>query len=87
MRARISKRNEGDRARRIQKRNITLAEESYPERVVRLEHLSAFQKQRLAAEAPEERVARLEHLSALQCLAAEASEERVARLERLSALQ
>ena len=46
----------------LQKRNITLVEESYPERTVRLERLSAFKKQRLAVEALEERAARLDYL-------------------------
>ena len=68
---RLGKRNARDRARlisqmpvdkkfRLEKRKVTLANESCELRDARLEHMRTLQQQRLEVETPEQRDARLE---------------------------
>ena len=65
----------------LEKRKVTLANESCERRAARLEYM----RKRLEAETPEQRVARLEQMSTLQKqrLEIETPEQRAARLEQL----
>ena len=97
---RLGKRNARDRARlisqmpvdkkiRLEKRKVTLANESCEQRDARLEHMRTLQQQRLEVETPEQRDARLEHMRTLQQqrLEVETPEQRDARLEHMKTLQ
>ena len=67
----------------------TMASEATEARELRLQRLTAIQRERLAAESAEERQARLQQLSSnqQQRLAGESAEERQARLQQLSSNQ
>ena len=93
---RLGKRNARDRARlisqmpvdkkiRLEKRKVTLANESCEQRDARLEHMRTLQQQRLEVETPEQRDAGLEGMR--QRLEAETPEQRDARLEHMRTLQ
>ena len=90
---RLGKRNARDRPRlisqmpvdkkiRLEKRKVTLANESCELRDARLEHMRTLQQQRLEVETPEQRDARLEHMKTLQQqrLELETPQERDTRL-------
>ena len=97
---RLGKRNARDRARlisempvdkkiRLEKKEVTSANETPEQRDARLEHMRTLQQQRLEAESPGQTDARLEHMRTLQQqrLEAESPGQTDARLEHMRTLQ